>query len=1508
MTFRVVAWCAIFGTLLPATLAGGDPAVQASADGASISATPALLELMRRRAPIIVDTMPLPDGTSVSLTLEPIRMRMPRVVRMAPDGTRLGLLPSPVVHAFSGTVVGEPDSRAFLGWDGFRLHGWIQTHRGLDVIGAKAGAIESYLYRVGGEGASTAIVHRVDGRRNVPTPANEYERLLQDIAAVNSPLRPQFTSEQFLNLVNRAAGADEDLFEPKGACCVVPGFCYQLDEAFCATICNDSSVVCDNLGPSETAPCWLGETVGCDSRWACFEENEDGGWVGACCYPDPDNPQMQLMEDKPSCECALLGGTFMVEPANCLSGVLPQDYGSERFISAEVMMELDPEACIKPSGACCIDQDLLCIPDLPDLPLPLDQVTCMMLPQGMCESDDPKVLTALNASVPGVFTRECFPCIYDTGTFGPFSDAPPICQQFVVERVDPDEGDYTAIALLEPPNFRCTPLQITLELDAWMPDLFAMPGDPDGMTAATGYATLLFAAVADLYINEARVPIVLDELIMIDPIDNPMGDGACCMTTDSISYCWENANQTDCETEGGEWHGHGSSCYMQPCGDVPVYGGGQAPGSIDFALQQLRERWIENIGACCLSDELCEDLTQDDCAEQGGVFATGFDCGGYSCTDGQGAIFRSMIIGLAAQPFLNQWYPEIGSSAGLYPARGVVEEVGGACKPFVRFGVAPIRGGFAPPPNDNQLGNAQWDFVMLTQVMTRLLGISMTDDYGYDDCYTRYCRGMGAKVDCDLLWADPVAWAMGDMASTIMSNCLACEGELANLQMRFRSEIAARIYATAAAAPCMLDGAVQEEAIANSDVFLVPTVGPSTLDVLFNDVPAGCQVGALAEEPVTLLQDSDGDGDPPGGLPLCTSDPDIGVVTQQNGRACIDEDIDGNQFVRYTPPEGFCGVDRFDYAVVDGAEEALATVSLVSEGGSSFGSECAVSHVIICDPDCPESEGEAVDLPVPPQPGAANVIQIDATALAGIRVDSIRWQDMQLDVLIESSHAAHATLRFWFTSDAASTELDIYWDIIPYGDTIAIQCHDGPVPLGLAGTPGVQPPVSGVCSTPGGSGLMYVPFDGQVLVQCFEQLDEDNTQVDALWIGGTLCLGASGTSTPGACCLGGLCIEVTSSECASLTWAYDFDAQEWYDDPIASGFFMGAGTTCDQRDWCQRQAPCCLSDMCITTPPANCVALGGTTLSGTYGPLWDTPCAFNVCGLNLADEAKGACCVTTDTGLRFCTDVTRPQCDALVNQAPIGSTWETSWQVRATCEYTPCGSTNWDAGGGDGACCFADACCTTSLTSTDCSTAGGIWLAAGSCDDCLVNEEGICCLGPFGPFPLGSGVSTCVNGISAQACESGLGGTWYGGLDDCTDGPPCAVYTPGDACCIGDICINLYKDDCRMAGGRIIRGGTCASPGVCESGVCCVNVIQMAFEAVDEARCEDWGGRWIGSGICIYNRAFDGADLTGDGRIDLDDLLVLLEAWGTRHATADLDRNGDVGLSDLLLLLSAWSP
>lgn len=51
----------------------------------------------------------------------------------------------------------------------------------------------------------------------------------------------------------------------------------------------------------------------------------------------------------------------------------------------------------------------------------------------------------------------------------------------------------------------------------------------------------------------------------------------------------------------------------------------------------------------------------------------------------------------------------------------------------------------------------------------------------------------------------------------------------------------------------------------------------------------------------------------------------------------------------------------------------------------------------------------------------------------------------------------------------------------------------------------------------------------------------------------------------------------------------------------------------------------------------------------------------------------------------------------------------------------------------------------------------------------------------------------------------------------------------------------------------------------------------------------------------------DPADVNGDGRIDAQDLAIVLNAWGTADASADIDDSGRVDALDLAAVLSGWN-
>jgi len=50
------------------------------------------------------------------------------------------------------------------------------------------------------------------------------------------------------------------------------------------------------------------------------------------------------------------------------------------------------------------------------------------------------------------------------------------------------------------------------------------------------------------------------------------------------------------------------------------------------------------------------------------------------------------------------------------------------------------------------------------------------------------------------------------------------------------------------------------------------------------------------------------------------------------------------------------------------------------------------------------------------------------------------------------------------------------------------------------------------------------------------------------------------------------------------------------------------------------------------------------------------------------------------------------------------------------------------------------------------------------------------------------------------------------------------------------------------------------------------------------------------------------ADLNGDGRVDIEDIFLLLGAWGEAGGPADVNGDAVVDLDDVFFILGAWGP
>ncbi|MDG1839106.1 MAG: hypothetical protein P8I91_09950 [Phycisphaerales bacterium] len=870
---------------------------------------------------VLMREVVLPTGAPVDLDLVRVNNPIESTWLIAADAfgqAEKVFVPAADVILLSGSVVGQPDRRAFIGLSNGQAQGWIETDDGMHMISTPAGGGPTLMYLVGSKRggidipppppAESGLVKAtpesglVAKASPVFEPATDADRILVEIADPDSPIHGSMSAETVLRLLDfplRAAGgsAIEIVDLEYGACCLTAGLCVQATINECRFYCDgdDMDGFCGNAyDPDDDSippPCWLGAGVPCDEQWVCYEAAEQGpddpddapwigNWTGACCFPDPDNIGQTLFEDKVACECAMLGGSFVAVPAFCLGEYQPSQTPAENFVSVEELEDLvEPgvDFCSLPAGACCVEQNVICASLLEGedevLQEFFERIGCLYIPQIMCEDADIITDTFSGTGGPGLFIKECFPCSYDV--IGP-SDA------FLCAVEVPTNG----VAPLAPKGVRCQTPRIVIDTDTWYLERFN--GD---IGAAQAYATLLMAATTFIFERDSLVSLQVGELLLRgvpvldengDPIMtdiiNPYLPGACCTN----GMCIENMSYGDCTGAFvlGEWQGPGSSCWGEStaCNGDPIDPGDPRPWTINGTLSNMNVEWGLGGSAAAL------DIDYD------------------------------MVLLLSGFPYVEPYENE--SEWGVIP-QGVASGGGTMCNSALNpFAVAAVQGSFPYPGNSFDAYDVNWDPVMVSQAIAITIGVSVTRSYGYDRCLGLPCEyGADATPDCDFQNALP-GYADGQMPPTIMSNCYLCEGGTSNFQLRFRSEIAARLYARLGNLDCAASGSetagpheVEDPTdptlmimvpLAADDTFRVYGIQAQYFDVLLNDVAIGCSSEVNGTLALTELNDQVGP-----------------VVTPQGGVVLIAPDpITGEDVVLYTPPPGgLCGLDYFEYTI-----------------------------------------------------------------------------------------------------------------------------------------------------------------------------------------------------------------------------------------------------------------------------------------------------------------------------------------------------------------------------------------------------------------------------------------------------------------------------------------------------------------------------------------------------------------------------------------------------------------
>ena len=114
----------------------------------------------------------------------------------------------------------------------------------------------------------------------------------------------------------------------------------------------------------------------------------------------------------------------------------------------------------------------------------------------------------------------------------------------------------------------------------------------------------------------------------------------------------------------------------------------------------------------------------------------------------------------------------------------------------------------------------------------------------------------------------------------------------------------------------------------------------------------------------------------------------------------------------------------------------------------------------------------------------------------------------------------------------------------------------------------------------------------------------------------------------------------------------------------------------------------------------------------------------------------------------------------------------------------------------------------------------------------------------------------------------------------------CAVADGPGACCGGSACWVMDEVDCLDGGGLWNGSESACADVICEggggetTGACCV---QSYCVHATEASCVSAGGVFYGTSATCGTTSCPSScaeDVNGDGMVDVDDLLLLIGAWG----------------------------
>jgi len=248
-------------------------------------------------------------------------------------------------------------------------------------------------------------------------------------------------------------------------------------------------------------------------------------------------------------------------------------------------------------------------------------------------------------------------------------------------------------------------------------------------------------------------------------------------------------------------------------------------------------------------------------------------------------------------------------------------------------------------------------------------------------------------------------------------------------------------------------------------------------------------------------------------------------------------------------------------------------------------------------------------------------------------------------------------------------------------------------------------------------------------------------------------------------------------------------------------------------------------------------------------------------------EVVGACCVTDPFGVDYCVIVTQQECYTTYTGIYHGNGTDC---VNIDCANPPV----------TGACCFEDNCewqCTIT-TDTECMNVyGGTFYINLNCNEilCPLETMGGCCY-------VFEGQIQC-DFLSVYDCDDLLGVFHATKTCDCFECDPISTF---GACCYMNTsgimtCAILEVEPCVDLDGIYFGdGSTCSNVVCCEPvGACCIEGLCLLASST---QCSNGNGIYYGNGVLCQNVQCIAciADIDKNGRVDIDDLLILIGAMG----------------------------